>query len=190
MKKLISLVLALTMVAALVAGCGSTAGNGGSGDKTVKGTMEEIINKVYEKQPLEMMLETATVDPSNGDQVWLFQSNTGLANGDDLSDVAISAPMIGSIPYGMAVVRVKDAANAKAVAEKMKNGINLGRWVCVHADDALVVGYGDVVMLVSTSSEAEVSAQQLVDAFKEVCGGDLDFSMEIPFEPQGGIVLG
>lgn len=185
MKKLISLLLVLTMVAAFVAGCG---GKAPASNKKLEGAMVDIINQVYEKQPTgELALVTNTVDPNNEEQAWLIQPNTGLENANDIEDIAISTPMIGAIPYGLSMLRVKKGVDAKTVAEQMKAGINLSYWVCTFADDAMVAGYGDVVMLIMTSSEADFSAQQIVDAFKAVCGGELDFAMKIPYEPQGGI---
>lgn len=170
MKKIISLVLVLVMVAAMAVGCGKSGS-----DKHLEGKLTDVIDKIYEKKPLEIMLMKEEVDPTDADQEWMFQSNTGLQNGDDVSEVAVSAPMMNAIAYGLTLVRVKDASKAKTVAEQMKNGIDPGKWICVRADEVIACGYGDVVMLVMTSSEAEFHAQELVDAFKDVCGGDLDF---------------
>lgn len=171
MKKIISLILVLVMIAVMAAGCGSKGGS----DKHLEGKLVEIIEKIYEKQPMEIMLENVELDPSDENQAWLFQSNTGLENGDDITEVAVSVPMMNAIAYDLALVRVKDASNAKAVAEKMKSGIDPRKWVCVWADEVIACGFGNVVLLVMTSSESEVHAQNLVDAFKDVCGADLDF---------------
>ena len=198
MKKVVSLMLALAMVAVMAAGC--TSGNGGNGgDKNkpeLTGTLEEILGKIYDKQSMgDMALETMPIDLSKADDEALFLVKTfsGLDNADDIGEMVTSSPLIGSIAYTLTLVRVKDASNAQAVADKMKAGINPARWVCVWADEVLISGYGDVVMLFMTSSEAEVHAQDLTNAFKEVCGADLDFTVEVPYTPQGGlggIVLG
>ena len=48
--------------------------------------------------------------------MWLLKSSTGLDSAEEISEAAVSEAMIGSIPYSMVLVRVKDAANARAVA--------------------------------------------------------------------------
>ena len=56
MKKLLSLVLALVMVTGLLAGCGSKEPEQTAPAKpSVEGTMEELLNKVLEIQPVEFM---------------------------------------------------------------------------------------------------------------------------------------
>ena len=57
----------------------------------------------------------------------------------------------------------------------MKAGINPRKWVCVEADDLQVVASEDVVLLLMVSSQLSdsVTSQQIVDAFREVCGGTL-----------------
>ena len=49
------------------------------------------------------------------------------------------------------------------------------KWICVEADDMLVAGYADVVLLVMVSSANELTAQSYVDAFQSVVGGEADF---------------
>ena len=74
-------------------------------------------------------------------------------------------------------MRVADAANAKAVAQEMTDNINTNKWICVGADQKLVAGYGDTVMLIMLDSNLDLSAQAFVDAFAQVCGGELDFTI-------------
>ena len=89
--------------------------------------------------------------------------------------------MIGSIPYSLVMVRVNDAADAQTVAQEMKDGIDQRKWVCVEADDMKVSGSGDVVMLIMISSLPDyaesITPAQVTEAFKEVCGGTLDFEL-------------
>lgn len=156
-------------------------------DSALSGDLLEIIGKIYEEQPVDYMLENITLDltDTSDDAKWMVKSFAGLEDVSDVSEIATSAAN-GSTPYTLTLVRVKDAANAKAVAERMKEGVDPRKWVCVWTDTMLVAGYGDVVILAMTNSEHDVSAQQLVDAFQKVCGAELDFVEEIPFEMQGG----
>jgi hypothetical protein len=77
----------------------------------------------------------------------------------------------------MVMVRVAEGADAMAVAEAMKANINPRKWVCVEADDLMVAGYGDVVMLIMVSSQNGMTAQSFVDAFQTVVGAELNFTI-------------
>jgi len=79
-------------------------------------------------------------------------------------------PMIGSIAFSMVMVRVAPGEDIKSVAEAMKSGINPRKWVCVEADDMLVTGYRDVVMLIMLDTSYDLTAQSFVDAFGKVVG--------------------
>ena len=70
----------------------------------------------------------------------------------------------------MVLVRVAEGADAKAVAESMKSGIDTRKWICVEADDLKVAGFGDVVMLIMVNSDSGMTAQSFVDAFAKVAG--------------------
>ena len=45
------------------------------------------------------------------------------------------------------------------------------------ADEMMVVTYSDVVMLVMLDSQLGLSAQTYVDAFQQVAGAEVDFSL-------------
>ena len=77
----------------------------------------------------------------------------------------------GSIAFSMVMVRVAPGEDIKSVAEAMKSGINPRKWVCVEADDMLVTGYRDVVMLIMLDTSYDLTAQSFVDAFGKVVGG-------------------
>ena len=56
---------------------------------------------------------------------------------------------------------------------RLKTGIDPRKWICVEADDVQVVSYGDVVMLIMVDSTSGLTSQSFVDAFAQVCGGDV-----------------
>ena len=181
MKKLLSLVLALTMVAGLLAGCGSKEPVETTTPKaSVEGTMEELLNKVIEIQPVEFMGSTMALDLTKTDEesLWQIKSFTGLEDASQIVEAAAYEPMIGSIAFSMVMVRVVPGADAKAVAESMKAGVDPRKWVCVGADQMKVAGYSDVVMLIMLDSATELDAQSFVDAFTQVVGGTADFVLE------------
>jgi len=178
MKKLISLVLSLVMVVCVAAGCAPADNK--SDVKNLTGTMEELIGKITTQQPVEIMGGMAMaldLTDANADRDWQVNSYTGLENGNDISDVAVYESMVGSIAFSLVAVRVKEGVDAKTVGEAMKNGIDTRKWICVGADELMVAGYGDVVMLIMLDSNLGMTAQSFVDAFKKVCGADLSFTI-------------
>ena len=167
MKKIIAMALVLVTVLALVA-CGEKAPK----VENLTGTMEEVIASINEKHgAVELPLMTMTLDLSDMDGVTY---NTGLQSVDGVSDIAISEPMMGQ-PYSLVLVRTKDGADAKAVAEEMYNKIDTRKWVCMEADTKTAAYYGDVAMFFMVSSEfaQQTDTTKMVEAFKAVCPGDV-----------------
>ena len=135
-------------------------------------TLEGIINAIVAINPVEFMGGTMGVDltDTSEDGLWTLKAFTGLDNADMISEAMAFEPMMGSIPYSMVLVRATDAANAEAVADAMKAGIDQRKWICVEADDLLVTACGDVVMLIMVGSDTGLTAQSYVDAFASVMG--------------------
>lgn len=173
MKKLIITLLAVMMITSLTA-CGSKKET--AEVKKLEGTCSEIIDKVYEHKEVDLSLETTELDLTDLDA---FKMYTGLQDADKVSEAAVSEPIIGSIPYSMVMLRVKDAADTEEVANAMKSGINQRKWVCVEADDLAVAAYGDVVMLFMVGSDYndEITSAEMVEFFKDVCGGTLSLQL-------------
>ena len=182
MKRFFAIGLSVLMLLGMFAGCGKSAEPTQATETTeaakqpLTDSLDVIIEKIYEQSPTEIAVMTQILELSDTSEegMWLLKSSTGLDSAEEISEAAVSEAMIGSIPYSMVLVRVKDAANARAVAEKMKAGIDPRKWICVEADDMQVSGYGDVVMLVMIGSGIG-SAQTFTDGFAKVVGGELDF---------------
>lgn len=171
MKRFIALTLVLVLCASLFAGCASKKAS-------LEGTPAEIIEKIYAQQPVEFAPMTLTPDDPDYGSMWDWTYYTGLADGSQIAQAAVSEAMMGSIPFSMVVVRVNEGVDAKAVAEQMKSGIDTRKWICVEAGDLQVAGYGDVVMLIMVGEDLDgIASQDFVDAFKTVCGADLDFTI-------------
>ena len=177
MKKFLCVILALTMALSLAA-CGGEKAPETNAPK-LEGTMEELVNKVIEAQPVEFMGGTMPVDlaDTSEDGLWMIKNFTGLDSAEGLTDIAVYEPMMGSIPFSLVMVRVAEGTDAKTVAETMKAGIDQRKWICVEADDLQVVGYRDVVMLIMVGSDTGMTSQSYVDAFKSVTGIELDFTI-------------
>ena len=173
MKKIIALYLVLAMTAALFAGCAAKKA-------ALEGTPAEIIEKIYAQKTVEFSPVTLTPDDPDYGSMWDWAYYTGLADGNKVKEAAVSEPMIGAIAFSMVVLRVNEGEDAKAVAQEMKDNINTRKWMCVEAGDLQVAGYGDVVMLIMVDeafATEGVTSQDFVDAFKAVCGADLDFTI-------------
>lgn len=177
MKKLIALIMVVVMAASLVA-CGSKA-PAAAEKAPLEGTMEENALKVMEIAPVEFMGGTIPVDltDTSEDGKWAVNYFTGLQNADNITDVAVYESMMGSQAFSLVMVRTAEGADPKAVAQEMTDNIDTRKWICVGADEKIVAGYGDTVMLIMLDSQLGLSAQSYVDAFAQVAGGELDFTI-------------
>jgi len=180
MKKIVSMILALAMLLSLSACGGNTAEPTTEATEvpvTVEATCEELLNQIVEKQPVEFMGGIIPVDltDTSEDGLWNINYFTGLKDASQITEVSVFEPMMGSIAFSMVMVRVAPEAGSKTVAESMKNGIDTRKWVCVGADEVLVAGYADMVMLIMVDTNTGLTAQSFVDAFQSVVGAELEF---------------
>jgi len=179
MKKFLSVMLVLTMVLSMAACGGKKNQETEAPALSVAGTMEELLNKTIEQRPVEFMGGVIPVDltDSTEDGLWAIKSYTGLDSAEKITEAAAFEPMMGSMAFSMVMVRLAEGADAKAVAEAMKSGIDTRKWICVEADDLKVAGFGDVVMLIMVNSDSGMTAQSFVDAFAKVAGFEAEFVM-------------
>ena len=185
MKKVLSLVMALVLTLSVFTACGNKtaattpAETTAAAVATVEGTMEELLNQIVTENPVEFMGGVIPVDltDTSEDGLWAVKSYTGLEDAASLTEAAAFEPMMGSIAFSMVLVRVAPEADTKAVAEAMKSGIDTRKWICVEANDLLVAGIGDVVMLIMLDSESGLTAQSFVDAFAKVAGAEPSFTI-------------
>ena len=181
MKKLISAVLTVSMLLALLAGCGGqTAQETTTAPAdSLEGTLEDLLNQVVTEQPVEFTGGITNLDLTDTSEngLYMLKNYTGLDSAESITEAAAFEPMMGSIAFSMVMVRVAPEADPQTVAQSMKDGIDPRKWICVEADDLKVTGFGDVVMLIMVSSTLDVTAQSYVDAFAKVAGGSVDFQI-------------
>ncbi len=136
-----------------------------------------VINAIYEIKDSGLAVGDIPIDLNDMDSVKYY---TGLSDISKVKDVAVSEAMIGSQAYSLVLVQLNKAEDAETVANEMLNGIDPRKWICVEADDLQVVTQGDLVMLIMVSSQLKdsVTSGEIVDAFKEVRGGELDFELK------------
>lgn len=168
-------------------GSNSSSGSSGSSNTSSKpsapasnnysGTLPELINAIYAKQPVELALSDPTaIDLSDANAVTYY---LGLNDTSKVKEAYYSEALIGSQAYSLVVVRTNSAADAPAVAQSMFDGINQSKWVCVTADCLAVGAYGDTVMLAMVSSELNPTLHtDLRSAYASAVGGKLDVSLD------------
>jgi flagellar basal body-associated protein FliL len=174
MKKLIAMILVLAMAVAMTA-CGNKAAD----KAALAGTMEENAMKIMEIAPVEFMAGPISVnlEDTTEDGKWAVSYFTGMQDAAQATEACVYEPMMGSQAFSLVLVRTAEGVDPKAVAQEMKDNIDPRKWICVAADEIMVAGYGDAVMLVMVDSQMGLSAQTYVDAFKTVCGAELDFTI-------------
>ena len=147
---------------------------------------EQIITKIYEHISLEFPAMTILLDAENNEDPEYFKSYTGLATDENVEQAAVSEALISSQAYSLVVVKVNEGADAEAMAEEMKAGINPAKGVCVEADDLDVVVNGRYICLAMISSEyAEMAtAADLTEAFNLAMASE-----GTPAEPTEGPVV-
>ena len=150
--------------------------NGNTQDTADSG-LSSMIKEIYEVKNPGLMVADIPVDLSNSDSVKYY---TGLSDASKIKEAVASEAMIGSQAYSLVLVQLNDEKDAETVADEMLKGIDTRKWICVEADDLQVVGHDDVIMLfmVSSALKENVTSKQMVDAFKEVCDGELDIELK------------
>lgn len=188
MKKLIAIILTTIMILCMTA-CScqkqDTAVTDPTGNPTapkvnhLDGTMEENVNKLMQANPAEFMGETMPLDltDTSEDGLWKLKNRTGLDSAKDITDAAAYEPVTGSQAFSLVMVRVSKEADPKTIAKQMKDNIDPRKWVCAMADQVMAAGYGDTVMFIMLDSNLGKTAQSYVDAFQNLCGGKLDFTI-------------
>ncbi len=163
MKKIIALILALTLVLSLAA-CSGKADS----KATYDGTMSELIDGIYAIYPVETMLsENTPLDLTDNDLLMYYAS---CSDGSKLSEAVYSEAMITIDPYIMAAIRAGEGQDVAALAQQILDNCDTRRWICVQAETAQVGVYGDVIVMVMGSNEI---ADGIMGAFSQVVGADL-----------------
>ena len=137
----------------------TTTSGGGENAPTDERSLKEIYDGFIAKVDAEFpsLVETP-VDKDN------FQYYFGIKKTADIQSAFVSEPMMGAIPFGISMLRVKEGADAAAIAAQMKSGVDPRRWVCVTASYVEVAVKGDVILLVLDNDDAR--GTEIINAFK------------------------
>ena len=140
MKKIALILSLVLMLAACGAAPAETTTPAAAGATAPEGTCAELVEKLYENVPVELMLATETMETSLSDAE-MFTWLTGLESNEGVTDVAVSQPMMGAQAYHVVMVRAE--SNEKAaelsvlsvigIAEKVgKRSLHCGIFVSVE----------------------------------------------------------
>ena len=132
--------------------------------------MISIINK--DNKNVLPELETMKIDVKNIDEV---TSYTGLTSNDDIESIVVSVPLITSQAYSVAVVKVKDTADVEKIKQEMLDNIDMGRWICVSAEQLYITISGNVIFSVMTDKDI---AKAVYDDFKKYVNNEIGKELE------------
>ena len=135
--------------------------------------LSEMVDAIYKIQPVELMgMETTGIDLT--DETWYGYLAGLTANNVGKVDAAvISEPMTGSQAYSLVLLRLRDKADAREIADSMEENISMRKWVCVEADKARVVSFDDKLLYVMADSEL-VDVDLLADAATKAFNATFD----------------
>ena len=135
--------------------------------------LSDMVDAIYKIQPVELMgMETTGIDLT--DETWYGYLAGLTANNVGKVDAAvISEPMTGSQAYSLVLLRLKDKADAREIADSMEENISMRKWVCVEADKARVVSFDDKLLYVMADSEL-VDADLVADAAAKAFNATFD----------------
>lgn len=132
--------------------------------------MISIINK--DNKNVLPELETMKINVKNIDEV---TSYTGLKSNDDIESIVVSVPLITSQAYSVAVVKVKDTADVEKIKQEMLDNIDMGRWICVSAEQLYITNRGNVIFSVMTDKDI---AKAVYDDFKKYVNNEIGKELE------------
>ena len=174
MKKQNILVIALILLAVisfgiiiLVSGKENT-----SSLETTKDIIKMINSINKDNKNVLPELETMKIDVKNIDEV---TSYTGLTSNDDIESIVVSVPLITAQAYSVAVVKVKDTANVEKIKQEMLDNIDMGRWICVSAEQLYITNSGNVIFSVMADKDI---AKAVYNDFKKYVNNNIGKELE------------
>lgn len=143
--------------------------------------------------PMEFPVMTWALDLTAEDAAEQVKVYTGLDSIEGVKAVGVTEAMMNAQAFSVVLVELDESADAKAIEEAMKAGINPSKWVCVTADDLATAVVDNYVMLAMMSTEykevatatamVELFAQQMADGIHAPVGSDEPVE-EVPAEDE------
>lgn len=163
MKKFIK-ILSICLVALLITtGCMNKTKKVSSSTE-VKGTLSELMPKLYEgisQENLPMGLGDVEVTKD------LLEGFVGVAD-LEYESILASESMVGSIAHSVVLIRLKDNATKKEISDvvaTIEENANPKKWICVQAETKYVINRGNLILLVMTDN---AKAEQIKTNFNNL----------------------
>ena len=123
----------------------------GCGNKSVEGSLEDLMKGVYKELPEDktpMMLMNTEVNEEN------VEYYLGTAD-IEYEEALASESGTGSIAHSVVLVRVKENANIEDIKTKIKDNVDSRKWICVQAEHVVVKNKGNLIILIMTNDGVE-----------------------------------
>ena len=169
MKKWLSVILGIMLFAFSLVGCSTnSSGNG----KNIEGTVEEILQQIYEGLEDSSQLPFLTNIPLFED---IGEGNDGRkisyyigAKGIPFIEGIASEAAIGGA-YSVCLLRMENNADIEKAKKDIKDNVDPNKWICYTADTVIVDNIGDLVLLIMTNNQtAPGLGNAIYDSFKKL----------------------
>ena len=149
------------------------SGSGNKGSVETPKDINDIINTINKNNKNVLPeLETMKVDIKNIDEV---TSYTGLKTNDGIESIVVSVPLITAQAYSVAIVKVKDNADVEKIKQEMLDNIDMGRWICVSAEQLYITNSGNVIFSVMADKDI---AKAVYNDFKKYVNNNIGKELE------------
>ena len=149
------------------------SGSGNKGNVETPKDINDMINTINKNNKSVLPeLETMKVDIKNIDEV---TSYTGLKTNDGIESIVVSEPLITAQAYSVAIVKVKDNADVEKIKQEMLDNIDMGRWICVSAEQLYITNSGNVIFSVMADKDI---AKAVYNEFKKYVNNNIGKELE------------
>ena len=149
------------------------SGSGNKGNVETPKDINDMINTINKNnKSILPELETMKVDIKNIDEV---TSYTGLKTNDGIESIVVSVPLITAQAYSVAIVKVKDNADVEKIKQEMLDNIDMGRWICVSAEQLYITNSGNVIFSVMADEDI---AKAVYNDFKKYVNNNIGKELE------------
>ncbi len=126
--------------------------NGGTSNKNVEGTLDELMTKLYSGISEEELPRLEKV-PVTKENVSYFLGTDSL----EFKEALASEPMISSIAHSIVLIRANENSDIEAMKTKIKESVDPRKWICVEVekDNVIVDSKGDLIVLIMVNEHVD-----------------------------------
>jgi hypothetical protein len=163
MKKLMTIFLTLILVFGLTA-CQKGNTTGGSKSDNLEGSLESILEKIYETANVEDSFKDFVAEGLQTAEITADRTEYYFGKDSiEFKEALASEPIMSTSAYSLCLMRVKEGADIEQIKKDIKDNVDPMKWVCVGVDpqNIFVENIGDVVVLIMS----DFQGKELRDAF-------------------------